>query len=206
MNEFTPGQLTTSQARRLNELSRMMESWSRLTVSPPLNISRPAGIPTISMPTPESVTEPTGSGNADDYAITSNDTWEDTGMSVTLTGPGSYIVFATVTADAAVSAIGGSAVPKIVVRLYDVTNSQEVYPNTSSESIGGLPAVVVSPQIVSRRITGYATMFVPFFITVSTLNLRLEAMRVPNGGTFTTSALISAVGSSGTTLGFVRLS
>ena len=44
---FTPGELTGPQARALNELARITEQFSRLTVAPPLSLTRPAGIPAI---------------------------------------------------------------------------------------------------------------------------------------------------------------
>ena len=46
---FTPGELTGPQARALNELARITEQFSRLTVAPPLSLTRPAGIPAIRM-------------------------------------------------------------------------------------------------------------------------------------------------------------
>ena len=44
---FTPGELTGPQARALNELARVAEQFSRLTVAAPLSLTRPAGIPAI---------------------------------------------------------------------------------------------------------------------------------------------------------------
>lgn len=44
---FTSGELTTQQARHLNEITRTVEQFSRLSVAPPLSLTRPAGIPSI---------------------------------------------------------------------------------------------------------------------------------------------------------------
>lgn len=44
---FTPGELTSAQARALNEMQRFAEQFSRLSVSPPLSLTRAAGIPCL---------------------------------------------------------------------------------------------------------------------------------------------------------------
>lgn len=51
---FTPGELTGPQARALNEMARIAEQFSRLTVAPPLSLTRPAGIPAIRIDLPAS--------------------------------------------------------------------------------------------------------------------------------------------------------
>ena len=48
---FTPGELTGPQAAALNEMARVGEQFSRLTVAPPLSLTRPAGIPAIRLDT-----------------------------------------------------------------------------------------------------------------------------------------------------------
>lgn len=45
--QFTPGPLTSEGARQLNELVRVANAFSRLTVAAPLSLTRPAGIPAI---------------------------------------------------------------------------------------------------------------------------------------------------------------
>ena len=50
---FTPGELTGPQARALNELARVTEQFSRLTVAAPLSLTRPAGIPAIRIDLPD---------------------------------------------------------------------------------------------------------------------------------------------------------
>lgn len=114
---FTPGQLTSAQAARLNRLLKDYESLSRLSVAAPLALSRPAGVPIISFAGTAggggnlAVVAGTGSGS---YTITASAAWQDSGYEVVVNDD-PQLVYATVCLHGRLS--GGFAPEYLMARL-----------------------------------------------------------------------------------------
>lgn len=127
------------------------------------------------------------------YDITTNDTWENTGLLVSLPSAGTYLLLANVSGTVNISA-GASG--ELRIRLYNVSDASEVTNArrrlTYSETTGKNEIAVSSIEVV---------------VTIAAAKtIRLEAFRT--GGTPTFSiARITTGGTTGqTTLTFVKLS
>lgn len=189
MTPFSAGPLTTSQAQKLTELARMMEQFTRLTVSPPLNISRPAGIPCISIAQTGFSSEFT-QDQENNYGITSNDSWETTPVVATAPVTGRYLISFKVDGTVKISAglSAGTAnvdTPSLKARIsystgatngpltvvtanaLDVTNAQSTAAVWTKDMTEGETATA---QVLRQRGTGTAT-FTTSLIDYISINL-----------------------------------
>lgn len=123
------------------------------------------------------------------YAITANNTWENTGTSITLPGSGTYLVAMTVGGQATVDGSG----KYLAARLYDTTNSA---------ALDGTEVYFANPIFTSgTTYIAYGNASAQRVVTVTgSTTIRLEAFRT--SGTWTTSNIYGPIS---TRLTWVRL-
>lgn len=129
------------------------------------------------------------------YSITADNTWEDTSLTFSLPGAGTYQLYGTVSALARVSATPPGF---IRVRFWDTTNSNAI-PSTAS-SIGVVTASVVNMNFIQT--VGFQVKHV----ATGSASVRLEALR-DTGPTWTTANIIGTggAGSYVTRAGYVKI-
>lgn len=146
--------------------------------------------------TAEDVEPDTGDDTLDVYAITADNTWQDTGHEITLPDAGTYLLHAEavgrVKVSSALSGNGGI----IAMQLYDSTNA-EVVLNTTT--------ICVTAQVSNLMNYGSASILRAKTVSGAT-TIKLRAARVTATETYTTSELYGATGSYGhISLGYVKL-
>lgn len=182
---FTPGELTTAQARQLNELLRTREQFARLTVAAPLRLSRPAGIPCISLdqsgfPEPLEYAETAVSGGGGGVNITADNTWT---VAATLSVPsaGRYLFQGQLSVTAQIS-----AGPPGQIEMHLTDNA------APSGELGAMSGQVVTAQVINMAVAG--TAYLSRVVTVAApFTLAMCGLRF-SGPTWATSQMNNAHG------------
>lgn len=120
------------------------------------------------------------------YSITSTNSWQDTGLSVSLPAAGTYLIL--YNARAAVTASGGTSY--IVVRLYNTTDAAAITDTERLTAFGNAAQATVSGSAIVTVAAGKT--------------IRLDGRREGTASSWTTSEISS--GAAGrTTLSYIRL-
>jgi hypothetical protein len=187
MVNFTPGQITTAQARALNDMQRRGVDFSKLNVAAPLNKTQSGGVINVSLDT-----SGFGSGGFDSYATDTTagvdlttDAVTDTGLTVTVPA-GTYLIIWQVTAFAEVTAIATGEYAGIWASLYQY--------DTANPS--GLPiarGVFATAAGVGYGIVGTGTSWYYTTVTEST-EFKVRAQRLKYSGSWTEAQVFSSSG------------
>lgn len=184
---FSPGELTAREVAQLREMLRAKEAFTRLSVSPPLNLTRAAGIPNIGIDIKSiDMTYEIQWASSFPYTISSTDVWEDTGTSLQITLPdaGTYIVFVTIYGTGQCDTPPGT----ILFRVYNETLSETLL-ETSNSSFGSTVGnyYLLNLQVADILASASGTQIIPVTVTQPT-TIRVDARRT-GGGTWANSQL-----------------